>query len=172
MPHHPPTLLVNNETITNQKLVISNQYLMSPPPTKKVPKSESFYCAPLHTAHPLHGFWPFCTKGNGPHHPYLLSPLCELTFFAPTSTVYCVPTAYPTLWDWPFCTKGNGPHHPYLLSPLCELTILHQDLLRTAYLLCTAHLLHTPVHGFDLFALTSLTFLHLQSVPITRQCYS
>ena len=29
-------LLVTNETITNQKLVISNQYLMSPPPTKKV----------------------------------------------------------------------------------------------------------------------------------------
>ena len=36
-------LLVNNETITNQKLVISNQYLMSPPPTKKVPKSECFF---------------------------------------------------------------------------------------------------------------------------------
>ena len=36
-------LLVTNETIMNQKLVISNQYLMSPPPTKKVPKSESFF---------------------------------------------------------------------------------------------------------------------------------
>ena len=36
-------LLVTNETITNQKLVISNQYLMSPAPTKKVPKSESFF---------------------------------------------------------------------------------------------------------------------------------
>ena len=36
-------LLVTNETITNQKLVISNQYLMSPPPTKKVPKINTFY---------------------------------------------------------------------------------------------------------------------------------
>ena len=36
-------LLVTNETIMNQKLVISNQYLMSPPSTKKVPKSESFF---------------------------------------------------------------------------------------------------------------------------------
>ena len=38
-------LLVTNETIMNQKLVISNQYLMSPPPTKKVPKTDSFYTA-------------------------------------------------------------------------------------------------------------------------------
>ena len=36
-------LLVTNETITNQKLVISNQYLMSPPPTQKVPKIHPFY---------------------------------------------------------------------------------------------------------------------------------
>ena len=36
-------LLVPNETTMNQKLVISNQYLMSPPPTKKVPKIHSFY---------------------------------------------------------------------------------------------------------------------------------
>ena len=27
----------------NQKLVISNQYLMSPPPTKKVPKNWQFF---------------------------------------------------------------------------------------------------------------------------------
>ena len=41
-PHHRPTLLITHETITNQKLVISNQYLMSPPPTKKVPKTYTF----------------------------------------------------------------------------------------------------------------------------------
>ena len=39
-PHHLPMLLVTHETITNQKLFISN--LMSPPPTKKVPKSYTF----------------------------------------------------------------------------------------------------------------------------------
>ena len=44
-PCHPPMLLVTNETITNQKLVISNQYLMSPPPTKKVPKTYTFLSA-------------------------------------------------------------------------------------------------------------------------------
>ena len=38
-PPHPPMLLVTHETITNQKLVISNQCLISPPPTKKVPKT-------------------------------------------------------------------------------------------------------------------------------------
>ena len=42
---HLPTLLVTHETITNQKLFISNQYLMSPPPTKKVPKSCTFLAA-------------------------------------------------------------------------------------------------------------------------------
>ena len=26
------------------------------------------------------GVWPFCTKSNSPNHPYLLSPLCQLTF--------------------------------------------------------------------------------------------
>ena len=36
-------LLVTNETIMNQKLVISYQYLMSPPPTKKVPKTDRFF---------------------------------------------------------------------------------------------------------------------------------
>ena len=36
-------LLITNETIMFQKLVISNQYLMSPPPTKKVPKTDSFF---------------------------------------------------------------------------------------------------------------------------------
>ena len=41
-PCHPPTLLITHETNMNQKLVISNQYLMSPPPTKKVPKSYTF----------------------------------------------------------------------------------------------------------------------------------
>ena len=41
-PPHLPTLLVTHETIMNQKLVISNQYLMSPPPTKKVPKIPVF----------------------------------------------------------------------------------------------------------------------------------
>ena len=44
-PPQPPTLLVTHETIMNQKLVISNQYLMSPPPTKKVPKSYTFLAA-------------------------------------------------------------------------------------------------------------------------------
>ena len=44
-PHHLPTLLVTHETITNQKLFISNQYLMSHPPTKKVPKSYTFLAA-------------------------------------------------------------------------------------------------------------------------------
>ena len=42
-PPHLPTLLITHETITNQKLVISNQYLMSPPPTKKVPKTNTFF---------------------------------------------------------------------------------------------------------------------------------
>ena len=43
--------------------------------------------------------WPFCTKGNGPHHPYLLSTLCEFNFL-----------------------------HQHLLHPLCPLrglTFLH-----------------------------------------------
>ena len=44
-PPHPPMLLVTHETITNQKLVISNQYLMSPPPTQKVPKTYTFLAA-------------------------------------------------------------------------------------------------------------------------------
>ena len=36
-------LLVTNETITNQKLVISNQYLISPPATKKSAKKLQFF---------------------------------------------------------------------------------------------------------------------------------
>ena len=44
-PPHPLTLLITHETITNQKLVISNQYLMSPPPTKKVLKTYTFLAA-------------------------------------------------------------------------------------------------------------------------------
>ena len=44
-PHNPATLLITHETITNQKLAISNQYLMSPPPSKKVPKSVNFFTA-------------------------------------------------------------------------------------------------------------------------------
>ena len=42
-PPHQPMLLITHETIMNQKLVISNQYLMSPPPTKKVPKNYQFF---------------------------------------------------------------------------------------------------------------------------------
>ena len=38
-------LLITHETIVNQKLVISNQYLMSPPPTKKVQKTYTFFAA-------------------------------------------------------------------------------------------------------------------------------
>ena len=41
-PPHPPMLLVIHETIMNQKLVISNQYLISPLSTKKVPKTYTF----------------------------------------------------------------------------------------------------------------------------------
>ena len=44
-PRYPPMLLITHESITNQKLFISNQYLMSPPPTKKVPKSYTFLAA-------------------------------------------------------------------------------------------------------------------------------
>ena len=44
-PRYPPMLLITHESTTNQKLFISNQYLMSPPPTKKVPKSYTFLAA-------------------------------------------------------------------------------------------------------------------------------
>ena len=73
------------------------------------------YCI-LHP--PLCGVWPFCTKGNDPHHPYLLSPLCELTFLhlTPTTyyipTAYCIPTAYavPTVYCLPHCIPHCVPH--------------------------------------------------------------
>ena len=84
-----------------------------------------------------------------PHHhiPLLHCVHCVLCPLHTASTAYCFHCGH--RMGWPFCTKGNGPHHPYLLSPLCELTCLHQHLLRPLW----------------------VTFLHLQSVPITRQRY-
>ena len=46
----------------------------------------------------LHGVWPFCTKGNGSHHPYLLSTLCEFTFLHQ----HLLHTAYLTAWGLNF----------------------------------------------------------------------
>ena len=85
----------------------------------------------LHTASSLHGVWPFCTKGNGPHHPYLLSITVWVDLFAFCTNTYCI------------------------LGTYCVL--------------------HTPLHGFDLYCnykltvptihicgslLSELTFLH------------
>ena len=88
------------------------QWLFAPTPTA--------YCVPtaylLRPLCPLRGCtMTFCTKGNGPHHPYLLSTLCQLTFL-----------------------------HQHLLHPLCPLRggtmtfctntyCILQYLLRTAY---------------------------------------
>ena len=45
-----------------------------------VPTTNIYYIHCVHCIHCiLHGLT-FCTKGNGPHHPYFLNPLCELIF--------------------------------------------------------------------------------------------
>ena len=95
------------------------------------------HCTP--TAYHTVWVWPFCTKGNSPHHPYLLSPLCELTFCTSTyctvyclHTVHCVPTAYPTVWVDLFA-----------LTPTAHCV-------PTAYCAPTAY----PTVWVDLFALT------------------
>ena len=97
------------------------------------------YC--IHCVHCIRVQWPFCTESNSPHHPYLLSTLCHLTFLdqhllcplhggkmtfctntycvLPNHCVHCVGV------QWPFCTKGTSPRHPYLLSTLFQLTFLH-----------------------------------------------
>ena len=54
------------------KLSFLKHTKMSPPPI--------FTAFTACTASTAWGFDLFCTKGNGPLHPYLLSPLCELTF--------------------------------------------------------------------------------------------
>ena len=46
------------------------------------------YCIP--TAFCVPYCIPFCTKGNGPHHPYL--PTAWVDLFALTPTAYCIPT--------------------------------------------------------------------------------
>ena len=119
--------------------------------------------------------WPFCTKGNSPHHPYLLSTLCELTFLHqhllhPLCSLCPLHSLHPLCdhcvhcMGWPFCTKGNSPHHPHLLSTLCELTFLHQQLLH-------------PLHGVDLFALkvmvpkTHICWVHCVNWPFCTNTY-
>ena len=84
--------------------------------------------------------WPFCTKGNGPHHPYLLSTLCELTFLhqhllCPLHPLHggtdlfalkvMVPTTH-ICWvhcvSWPFCTNTYCVHCIHCVE---GLTFLH-----------------------------------------------
>ena len=124
-------------------------------PYLNVPTTHIYCVHCIHCVHCVHCVthcmthcmdWPFCTKGNGPHHPsaWLTAwvNFFELYLNVPTTHIYCVHCMTHCM-GLPFCTKGNSPHHPYLLSTLRELTFLHQ------HLLCP---LHDPLRG--------LTFLY------------
>ena len=93
------------------------------------------YCVP--TVYPPTAWvWPFCTKGNSPHHPYLLSPLYEFA--------YCVLHTYCIL-------------HTYcMLHTYC---ILH-----TYCVLHTYCILHTSLHPSSHFwvILTQPDIWHLR----------
>ena len=140
--------------------------------------------------------WPFCTNTYCIHcvlhplhdplreltflHQHLLHPLCTASTAWPTawvdlfastptaSTVYCVHCV-----GWPFCTNTYCVHcmgWPFTLKVMVPTTHI-----------CSVHCVSLPfctntycihcVHCYPTCP-TLLTFLHLQSVPLTRQCYS
>ena len=179
-PHHPYLLS------TLYELTFWHQHLLCP-------------LCPLHPLHPLHGLTFFALKVMVPT-THICWVHCVSWPFAPTATTSIVSTVWVDLFavklmvptthicwvhcvswpfctntccihcihcvthcmGWPFCTKGNGSHHPYLFSTLCELTFLHQHLLCTLCPHC--------IHCYPTCP-TLLNFLHLQSVPLTHQCY-
>ena len=142
------------------------------------------YC--VHCIHCIHCMgWPFCTKGNGHHHPYLLSTLCELTFLhqhllrplCPLCSlhdhcvhcihcVHCVITAstaftVSTAWVDLFALKVTVPTTQIFVGYTVWVDLLHQHLLCSlhgGWPFCTKG--NGSHHPYLLSTLHELTFLH------------